>query len=421
MENTNNTDPKPDTIDQPNESPDTTAAQEPQGFGGSFSVPEPAKASVGSFANPDAQQSQATHNTYQFGGQGSKNVLAKLTGQTRAYLAEYVVLLIVLSTLIFVINSLFGGIIDNFGEQKQSWYWSGSWAYKVSIGQLATTVALIPILLLLTKRTGGSEEASPAIKTSNWRKAFLGVFLITMGVTAVGYTVGLLYIVASAVANAGLAVDTDVSLWQALAKNVFAIVLFGLSALLYARDYREVSEGNVHLWRRIHRYGLVLLAIILAIIFIASPLQKQRSAYVDDLVVDDLQSITSAISTYASDKQKLPSTLSDVDLSKEVKARLSSQKYEYKPTQNSSKYQLCATFKTDASKNDENNPLSALSGASLNTTDTDQSPRTHKKGYQCFDKTAYGVRTNTNRSTLFQDDYTDSTYDDYDFSEQNSL
>ena len=156
MENTNNIDPKPEVAEQQSDWPASTPEpSQPvsQVVSGSFSAPEPAKASVGTFTSPEPQHRQPQYGGYQLGG---KNVLAKLTGQTRAYLAEYVVLLIVLSTLIFVINSLFGGIIDNFGEQKQSWYWTGSWAYKVSIGQLATTVALIPVLLLLTKRTGGS-------------------------------------------------------------------------------------------------------------------------------------------------------------------------------------------------------------------------------------------------------------------------
>lgn len=341
------------------------------------------------------------------------------TGQTRAYLAEYAVLLIVLSSLIYLVAALFSGIIDHFGVRQESWYWSGGWAYKTSIAELAATVALIPVLVLLTKRTSGTEEAWPAVRQSNWRKAFLGIFLISLGVTAIGYTVGFIYVVVSALSNAGLAVDTDNKVWQALVKNIFAIALFGLSALLYARDYRPIRSGNLLLWRRIHRYGLVLFAIVAVIVFTALPLGKQRAAYVDDLVVGDLNTITSRVSSYASNKRQLPASLSDVELSDQVKTRSKNLKYEFKPESYGNSYQLCATFKTDASNKKDDNPIRALSGASSSALYEDgpnDSVESHKKGYQCFKKTAYGVRTTSSTSQPKTTPSTTSpTYDDYDY------
>lgn len=358
--------------------------------------------------------------------QSRSGLFKRLAGETRAYLAEYAVQLILLGTLIALVNTFFSGIINSFGEQGEG-SWLSSWQYKLSLGQLAAVVAIVPLLALLTRRTSGTEDEAPVVKESSWRKAFLGVFLISVGLTAVGYTIGFVYVLISLAANAGLAVDAVKSPLITLVTTAFGAILFGVSALLYARDYRP--NGGALLWRRLHRYGLVALAVVLAVVFMAIPLQKQRGSYVDSLIVGDLQTIRSKISSYSIQKRELPKSLSDVELTDETKKRVSSLKYEYKPASSGGSYELCATFKTDASKKKENNfatALSSLSSGSANTTtSSSESPSTHKKGHQCFKQTASGVRSSSSSSSSrlnsldrgsdSYDDLFGSSYDDFDY------
>lgn len=362
-------------------------------------------------------------------------LLKRMTSKTRAYLAEYAVMLLVLGSMIGIVNILFGGIIDSFSDPKNDWYNTGSFAYKVSIGYLAAIVALIPVLLLLTKRTSGTEEDAPAVKTSSWRKAFLGIFLIGLGISAITSTVSFIYTLVSYISNMGLAVDSDSTLWQSLVKAGFGAILFGLSALLYARDYRPLAEGNMVMWRRVHRYGLVLVAVALAAVFVAGPLQKHRNAYVDSLVSGDLEIIISKVKSHAREKGQLPKDLASVDLSEHVKKRSQSLKYEYKPS--GSSFEICATFKTDTTESKDNSIVTALSGMSSSNEyyDSMQSPSKHKKGNQCFKESTGGSKVqvgNGNGSgpatsiidNLYDDDELDDlddTYDDFDLDDENDF
>lgn len=352
----------------------------------------------------------------------------RLTGRTRAYLAEYAVVLIVLAALIALVNTFFAGIINSFDDQAGNWL--SSWQYKLSLGQLAAVVAIVPLLTVLTKRTAGTEDDAPIVKESNWRKAFLGVFLIGIGLTAVGYVIGFVYVLVSLVANMGLAVDADSSPVLALITTAFGALLFGFSALLYARDYR--AGGGLGAWRKIHRYGLVIVAVVLGVIFAAIPLQKQRGAYVDTLIVGDITSIKSKITSYKNDKRKLPVSLAEVDLSDEVKTRSESLNYEYKLASNKTSYELCATFKTDKSDKKESgitSTISALSSSGASATSessSQQSPSKHKKGYQCFKTTVSlpssrymsGSSSSSSLRDLLRTN--DSSYDDFDY-DDNSL
>lgn len=345
----------------------------------------------------------------------------KYGATTRAYLPEYAVLLIVIGSLLGVVNALFGSIIDAFGAGGNLSAWSGKWAYSASLGLLAAVLALIPLLLVFSRRTATSEAETPAVKDRSWRKAFLGVFLLITGLTTIGYIVGFLFVVVSAISNSGLGVETDNKVWQSLVKNGFAIVLFGCSALLYARDYRPQQSGHYVLWRRVHRYALVALAVIVTIVFVAFPLSKQRAAYLDDLIVNDLNSISSKIKAYAQDKRKLPASLSDITLADGVQARLEKLHYEYKAKKGSSAYELCATFRTDATdKKDDIVTDYLYGGMSAREASDPITPSKHGKGYQCFNFTASGVRTTT-PSTRYNyniDDTYDSSLDDYDYETQ---
>lgn len=366
-------------------------------------------------------------------------IVKRWFGETKAYLAEYAVQLVLLTTLLGLASIFFGAIIDPASEASK---WFSSWQYQASIGQLAAVVALVPLLVVIARRTAGTEADAPLVRESNWRKAFLGIFLIVLGLTAVGYTVQFVYVLLSMALNAGLAVDTVENPGITLAKAGFSAVLFGVSALLYAKDYRR-SSSRATVLQTVHRYGLIVFTVILAVVFAAIPLQRQRGAYVDSLKVGDLSSIQSAVTTYSTKNRKLPERLDDLDLSKEVKTRSASLGYQYKKG-TGSEYELCADFATDASKKESDTTATRLtdfgslssSGANYedmySTASTQESPRNHKQGNQCFKYTARGVRTSTSSSSRLPSSSTRSTtnmntqrpatsYDDADYSDTSSF
>lgn len=334
-----------------------------------------------------------------------KHGLAKrLFGETKAYLAEYVVQLVLLASLLVLASTFFAAIIDPSSDGKS---WASSWQYQLSIGQLAAVVAIVPLLVIIARRTAGTEADAPLVRESGWRKAFLGIFLIVIGLAAVGYAIQFVYIVLSMMFNAGLAVDAVENPTISLLQAGFSALAFGISALLYAKDYRKQSNKATIL-QAIHRYGLIVFTVILGVMFALMPLQKQRSAYVDTLKVGDLQQIERAVSTYSVKNKKLPEKLEDLELSDEVKTRNTSLRYEYKKGSGSS-YELCTNFATDAREDEPAitsvSPLNRMawqSGANYNELypADSESPAQHKDGYQCFKYTASGVRsTQTLRQT----------------------
>lgn len=337
--------------------------------------------------------------------------LDKLFAASRTYLAEYALLLIITAGLVWLVNSLFGGLVDYIGKDNPTtpWY-GGSFAYTASLGMLAGAAVLVPVLVLFTRRTRTSEADDPSIKNIGWRKAFLGVFLLNVALAAICYGVAFTYQLFSWLASFGLGASGDSVVWKSLLKAFFAIVLFVFTSWLYARDYRATDETYSR-WSRIHRYSLVILAIILATIFTFTVLREQRSQFIDGIITNDLRTLQSKVNAYESEKNRLPKNIDDLDLDKQLKAHAKSFAYEY--SKSSKGYTLCAVFKTDT-KNQKtsyyDNPLERLSSGSSISDDyyrgnQDDDPAVHGRGRQCFDYTAYS----SSRSDTYYDnrDYQD--------------
>ena len=341
--------------------------------------------------------------------------IKNIIGNTRAYIPEYAVLLLVTGSLLCIINALFWGIIDYIGNPKPTGIWGGGWQYTYSLFVLASAIASIPIVLLLTYRTKGTEKDLNDIRGSSWRRGLLGVFLVIFGLTTVGYLVAFVYQVVSQMAGAGL-VTANLGAWKNYIKIGFSVVLFRITTLIYARDYRQSDNekiDSIMIWAMIHRWGLSVIAIILAIAFSNTSLAYQRGTYIDDLISNDLNSIKNKISTYESSKGKSPESLDDLSLSDEIKKRQKKYNYVYeKPS--GGKYKLCADFKTDTTKKDETDSTSlesALSKSSSIYDDYDAgssyvNTNIHSKGKHCFEYTS----TRSSKSSI---DIYDRNLDDF--------
>jgi type II secretory pathway pseudopilin PulG len=132
-------------------------------------------------------------------------------------------------------------------------------------------------------------------------------------------------------------------------------------------------------------------------------IQEQRGIVADQQAVSDLQDIKTAMTTYFSEKDDLPTSLSALTFTGTTKNRLS--RYEYKAG-NGSSYELCATFKTETKSSTS---TSSSASTELSYTSLYDVFSTHKKGRQCFTQTAgfdYGYDNlnypdlNSNSSTI---------------------
>jgi hypothetical protein len=337
-------------------------------------------------------------------------------GQSRAYLVEYGLVLIMTGTVLGVITTMLSTILKYSDPSRGHSYLDG-YAYKLSVGLIASLIVAIPLLLVLMRRVGKTEVFSTGLKNISWRKGFLGIFLLIVSLYAIGYAIAFSYDLVSYFASFGLGGDAKTFPWRGLLENGLSSLLFASTAWLYSYDYREQSQNKPRI-AQVHHYGLIALAVLFTFVYFGTAFRQQRGEFIDAAIVNDIQSIQTKVSSYESKHNKLPSSLDDIDLTDQQKSRAKKFNYEYKASKSKSSYELCAEFKTDASKEDTGstqNPLEALSaGASLyNDTSQNDNPSTHGKGRQCFTTQSYGGYDPYSSPSLLQKNSSSSNnYDD---------
>lgn len=332
---------------------------------------------------------------------------------SRAYLAEYAVLLIITYTLIWISVSMFGGIIDYIAGQKPSPIFGGGWAYTSSIASLSSIAVLLPMFVLLTRRTKTSEEEASSLKNLGWRKGFLSFFLILIMLGAIGFSIAFVYEVFSKIASSGLSAGEQPELWKTLFKHGFGAVFFGVTAWLYSKDYRTQVSDVIRKSERLHRYILAILVVIIALLFAFIPLKQQRNMFVDQIIVTDLRALKSAITSYETKERSLPNSINDLDdLSEELEARVDKFGYEY--SKGNGTYELCAEFRTSTKdQGGSGNALEGLlTGSSFNSFSETEDPSVHDKGRDCFTYEArYPSSTSNLRFNSNQNSFDSYNYD----------
>lgn len=389
---------------------------------------KPNEPTIPVYPDPDAKKvpeqpldvySHSQQNIQLTDSSGYKDKLVNALSGSRAYLVEYALLLIITGALLGVVNTLFASSLDYISSPKPQPRFGG-FAYTSSLAMLASALVFMPALLLLTKRTKGSEQQSLGLKSINWRKAFLGIFLIVIGLTAITQSIVLVYEVISRIAGAGLpGIKTD-AVWKEILKPLFAATLFGFTVWLYSRDYRSSELDDRHeTLNRLHRYGLIILALILGILFCFTTLKVQRNTFIDNAIENDIKTIQQKVDSYYYKKSKLPGSLSDIALAEEVKNRTKAYGYKYSKVSSKS-YKLCAKFKTDTTKESANgsNALEAyLDKSYSNSYGASESkksdPAIHKTGEECFSYSLgnYSSPRIPEDDTPYGDDYDSPDYE----------
>lgn len=122
---------------------------------------------------------------------------------------------------------------------------------------------------------------------------------------------------------------------------------------------------------------MVILAVSVAVIGLQVPaIQTVRDEKYDATTASDLGELRRSVAQYVTKNDELPASLASVGSSIEIERDVSTYKYAKK---SSSKYELCATFRTSTVKtnSEDNRAVSEL----VSYADF----KTHPKGEHCFE------------------------------------
>lgn len=281
------------------------------------------------------------------------------------YPAEYVLMLLsslgLLSSL-----SLLGGILVNYWLAQST----GGYAGTSVLYLVASLLVITPLHLALYWRVRHSDIKK--VTDFSLRVAYggLGFYMIVLVSAIVALDTWIVYVLLQWAF--GLGGDSRYVL-TTLAVFGQALIWIKYSAWHFSLMREGLGRPKFYV---IKAATAVAVIIILALIF---PGSAGRAAARDEIKVNDLTAIAESIDIYVSDNGDLPGDLSDLDdLDSAVQRRLDN--YEYEANDFSSEigfgleYQLCATFDTKT----------GTASASAYTF------YYHRKGRQCFDRTAYG-------------------------------
>lgn len=316
----------------------------------------------------------------------------------KAYLVKYILSLIATGVLITLVISFFSGIVDSIGTESAGSGWMAKFAYQSSLGKISAAIVFSLALWFMARQCYATEKTLPAVKSNRWRKGFLGVFLVILGISALIAGATLVYNVVSLIASIGIADIDGVETTKSIVNSTFSTFVLTATAILYAKDY--TSSRMSPLARNAHHYGLLISIVVLTVLFVALPLQAQRNSFIDNIASNDIETLESKISSYVRSENELPEELSDLELDEKVEKRLDN--YDY--TSKTSSYEICAEFRTDTTEEESSsgNPLEdVLTGPSYTgSSSSEDDPDHHQEGRQCFEYEAFGVGS-YDRSNLF--------------------
>ena len=222
---------------------------------------------------------------------------------------------------------------------------------------------------------------------------------------AIFLTILVLTIVGSLGAMAYVGVDMLLGTGNYSSKGTWLIVLDSLQVIFWAAlllwYFKKPRTTAV-----VYAAGAAVVVSLMAVLLLVLPIFAKRDAVIDSRTMSDLSAISVKISEYTRKNSKLPGSLSDIKLDDKLASRIG--KYEYQPgsapapksapttleeylnyspssssTDSGFSYKLCATFKTDTTKNEDDTTFLAYFGGSGSSK--------HPSGRHCFDYSAYGL------------------------------
>lgn len=312
----------------------------------------------------------------------------------RFYLLQYVTMLLSGLILLSLVTLTGYALVDQWlGDPKAGMAMFSDFSYYYYLCLLVGMVLFGGLHVWMRLRTTSIDaDNQPAVA-----KGFLAVFIAILAVSIVGALGAIAYV----------GVDTLLGTGNYSTKEVWIVVLDALQVVLWSSlmwwHFKYSAGAKLY---AIAAGVLVALAAILLVIF---PIMARRDTVIDSRTSNDLTAIVSAVNKYVEKNNKLPASLRDVELNEKIASRVGTYEYEAttqesgttpkvpqddlfyeygRPSGTTFSYKLCATFKTDTNKEDDDQPvfLSMMYGGS--------GMSKHPSGRHCFDQKAYGKAAN---------------------------
>lgn len=324
-------------------------------------------------------------------------------GKKGFYLFQYVTMLVSGLMLLTLVNVSVLALLEHWLGDAKEVSFLAQFAYGFHVYLLVSMVLAAGLHIWMRWKTSVvQEDETGAVRV------FRAIFLTILALTILGALGAIVYLLVDTML--GTANETAKSMWLAILGSGQMILW---SALLwwYFKAQRSGSQ-------MVYLAVVGLVTVVVAVLLVVFPILSKRDAVIDARTSSDLEAIVAAVGTYASKNDKLPASLSEITLEDErVKSRLAS--YEYQVTESapapeetlptdlmgdleglegfddllsedyyraqpaSLSYKLCATFKTDTTKEKENSGIIPLLYPSSGM-------GRHPAGKHCFDQTAYG-------------------------------
>lgn len=278
------------------------------------------------------------------------------------YPAEYVLMLSSSLGLIFAVSFLGAAVIGDWLDQPLVALVSPGVMYLV-----ASVIVTLPVHLAFYWRVRHTDRATLSQTALRVSHAALGVYLFIIVSVLVTLATWLVY----AWLNVAYGVsDYNDSLLAVTLSLLHAIVWLKYSAWHFVRARGARSRPR--------NYAVVvgLASVVLVVLGLVFPGQAGLTAARDSIKEADLSQIEFSINDYVTQNNELPSSLSALNLSGDIKDRLGD--YDYSPQGEDLTYEICATF--SGSSDD-----AAFSFSSYK----------HGAGRECFTRQAYGVSSNS--------------------------
>jgi|GEM_PF-2982239 hypothetical protein len=277
-------------------------------------------------------------------------------------------LLIALSSI--VINHLFH--IKEYSDNPSSMYQSASMGTIYTL--LLSAIIVFCTAHILLNISSEKDNIEPDEKQSKVGKVISIIFAIGLFTTALYCIISFVYPILGK--SLGLITIKTKDLIEHEIISLVGIMIIAGMAFYHIKSFKLLTT-------KMFSAIYVLLTGTLILLFMIFPASSIRDSVHDQSLIDDLNQISTAIDKYASENNKLPSDLADLDI-EELNQRLDN--YTFAPGASTSQrysssrsfsYELCAKgFRTDT----EDGGYSGSSNYSFSY---------HSKGTACFNRSAY--------------------------------
>ncbi len=244
-----------------------------------------------------------------------------------------------------------------------------SYVGEFTIWIIAAMIVWLPVTAVFYLRSRSEGLRNPAHEQSVLFKVLASIYYFCVIIGATGLAFAAIY------ALVRMAVSPDESATEVLVR---VVVPAGLAVLVHIGMMFACPKSNKPS-RRVFTTIFVTVAGTLALVLFSISASSIRGAKQDDATLNDLNAIQSSIEIYQSQNSTLPSTLNSLTFSKvDIKERLS--KYSYTKVDDT-RYDLCATFITDAHDRYNSDYIAADTSVEYKTYASFYS---HVAGEQCF-------------------------------------